>query len=212
MACFSAIPKNQKTSKTIVRRSWSFQGQSLESEIFSPKKAEATKIGINGFGRIGRMVFQAWTFTANRLPTPVIPMIWECQILPGHLRPEPLGNQAGRGGCGWHVHWCGIFCLSNEAACLQGMRIVFSWFQPSVECFATRWIWIQWLSESFGGLNVWDNAKLRWISFMTLSNPCCSKKELAMSIASKQYTYMWRYPAGSTPTTPGLANRPFEWW
>jgi len=66
-----------------------------------------------------------WTFKANRLPTPCdTPVIWDCQILPGHLRPEPLGNQVGRGGCGWHVHWRGIFCLSNEAACLQWMRVV----------------------------------------------------------------------------------------
>ena len=65
-----------------------------------PEKAEATKIGINGFGRIGRMVFQAELSQQIGFPPLVIPVIWDCQILPGHLRPEPLGNQVGRGGCG----------------------------------------------------------------------------------------------------------------
>ena len=65
-----------------------------------PERAEATKIGINGFGRIGRMVFQAGLSKQIGFPPLVIPVIWDCQILPGHLRPEPLGNQVGRGGCG----------------------------------------------------------------------------------------------------------------
>ena len=35
--------------------------------------------------------------------------------LPGHLRSEPLGNQAGCGRCRGYVHRCGILCVSNEA-------------------------------------------------------------------------------------------------
>ena len=86
-------------------------------------------------------VHQSWHFQSH----PLIPNMYQVSVkyqhffvvlltlgidhfllveMPGHLRPEPLGNQVGRGGCGWYVHWCGIFCVSNEAACLQGMRIV----------------------------------------------------------------------------------------
>ena len=142
------LSEKQKTSKAIWRnisQAVSFRGQNSGSPKLStngkvfwcvlyflhPKlaqkenrKIEATKIGINGFGRIGRMVFQAGLSQQIGFPPLVLPVIWDCQILPGHLRPEPLGNQVGRGGCGWYVHWCGIFCVSNEAACLQWMRVV----------------------------------------------------------------------------------------
>ena len=37
--------------------------------------------------------------------------------LPGHLRSEPLGNQAGCGRCRGYVHRCGVFCVSDEALC-----------------------------------------------------------------------------------------------
>ena len=45
-----------------------------------PEKAEATKIGINGFGRIGRMVFQAELSQQIGFPPLVIPGLYSLHV------------------------------------------------------------------------------------------------------------------------------------
>ena len=59
-------------------------------------RPEATKVGINGFGRIGRMVFQAPYFSTSLASTlnqsEVVPSL--SNLIAGHLRPGIAWNQA----------------------------------------------------------------------------------------------------------------------